>query len=118
MKEGGGMTPKQKEYSRAYYAKNRVKKRNAHRAYRIEAKIKRRQLLLEMLGGKCVRCGVDDPLLLDFDHIDPKTKVKRMSQMLVWMQAWSDCVAEAKKCQLLCANCHRIKTYAPERFLG
>ena len=67
----------------------------------------RREAILEMLGGKCVRCGAegDD---LHIDHIDPRTKSFDVARAL----ERSDGVirAEIQKCQLLCPSCHRVKT--------
>ena len=65
----------------------------------------RRAKLVEMLGGKCIRCGaVED---LEFDHIDPATK--RFAVGSSMSRAWDELVAEALKCQLLCPPCHREK---------
>lgn len=58
-------------------------------------------------GGRCVDCGIDNPLVLDFDHTDPLTKSRKFKHLFT-MQ---DLRAEALKCKLLCANCHRIKTW-------
>lgn len=87
---------RKQKYSREAQQRLRAK-RNA------EVKLK----LQELLGGKCVKCGNDDPRLLDFDHIDPMTKTMMLSQKL--HLPWERLVEEARKCQLLCANCHRIK---------
>jgi len=71
------------------------------------AQVKKR--LVEMFGGKCSRCPVSDFRVLDFDHINPKTK--RFNLCIGSMhRPWAELVTEARKCQLLCANCHRIKT--------
>lgn len=46
---------------------------------------------------------------MDFDHRDPATKVYGVSQMLTCsMAAIED---EMSKCDLVCANCHRIRTF-------
>jgi 5-methylcytosine-specific restriction endonuclease McrA len=66
----------------------------------------RRQRLIEMLGGKCVRCGTTEGL--EFDHIDPSTK--RFSVCVGLTRAWAELVTEAEKCQLLCRPDHLIKT--------
>jgi 5-methylcytosine-specific restriction endonuclease McrA len=65
----------------------------------------RRARLVEMLGGKCVRCG--DMEDLEFDHIDPSTKVFAICAGL--SKAWDVLVEEAAKCQLLCKPCHVAK---------
>lgn len=65
----------------------------------------RRTRLVEMLGGKCARCGAAEDL--EFDHIDPSTKVFGVCAGL--SKAWDVLVEEAAKCQLLCKPCHVAK---------
>lgn len=65
----------------------------------------RRQRLIEMLGGCCVRCGTKENL--EFDHVDPSTK--RFSVCAGLTRAWDELVEEARKCQLLCRPCHIAK---------
>ena len=69
-----------------------------------------RQHLFDVLTqGQCVNCGITDPLLLEFDHIDPSTKVGNISR-LVYRLSSAELDKEIAKCQILCANCHRLKT--------
>jgi hypothetical protein len=70
-----------------------------------ERKQRRRAHLLEMLGGKCVRCGTTDGLV--FDHIDPSTKAFTIGGNLE--RPWDVLLAEVRKTQLLCPPCHKIK---------
>jgi 5-methylcytosine-specific restriction endonuclease McrA len=65
----------------------------------------RRARLIELLGGRCVRCGSTDEL--EFDHIDPETKVFAVGSDM--SRAWDKLVEEALKCQLLCRECHVAK---------
>jgi hypothetical protein len=58
-----------------------------------------------MLGGCCVRCGATDDL--EFDHIDPSTKVFAICAGL--SKAWDVLVEEASKTQLLGKPCHVAK---------
>ena len=72
--------------------------------------IKNRQVkkkkLVEMFGGKCMACGYKKYAgALDFHHTNPKTKgfalsVKGLSY------SWESLLKEAKKCVLVCKNCH------------
>lgn len=66
---------------------------------------------LEALGGVCTRCGwSEDSCALQFDHIDPRGKVYNVSTL--FSCNWSPRLEEElKKCQLLCANCHAVKTH-------
>jgi hypothetical protein len=64
-----------------------------------------------MLGGKCVDCGYSTHLAaLDFDHIDPSLKKFTLSSVMGYMDS-NDVMKEALKCELRCANCHRVKTH-------
>jgi hypothetical protein len=61
--------------------------------------------LRAQLGGECVRCkSVED---LEFDHIDPSTKLYTLSQIWSRPELVQD---EIVKCQLLCRSCHIDKT--------
>lgn len=53
----------------------------------------------------CESCGEDDPCCLDFHHIDEKTKRDNMSRLV--RSGIKAVLAEIKKCQILCSNCHR-----------
>jgi 5-methylcytosine-specific restriction endonuclease McrA len=76
------------------------------RKYNKAARQRRRAQLVEMLGGKCVRCGSTENL--QFDHIDPDTKRFAVGESM--SRAWAELVEEALKCQLLCRDpCHREK---------
>jgi|AntRauTorcE11897_2_1112592.scaffolds.fasta_scaffold06430_2 5-methylcytosine-specific restriction endonuclease McrA len=65
-----------------------------------EAKVK--------LGGTCNHCGCDDLDDLEFDHIDPLTKVDAISNLATGSKEAFD--KELGKCQLLCNSCHAEKT--------
>lgn len=59
----------------------------------------------------CEECHVSDWRCLDFHHIDPSKKEFVMANL--WHRGYSRIriLEEIAKCQVLCANCHRIKTY-------
>jgi hypothetical protein len=60
------------------------------------------------LGGQCVHCGYNRCMrVLHFHHIDPNTKSFGLSARL--SANISTLRAEAKKCMLLCPNCHAEK---------
>ena len=76
-------------------------------AYMAERRRNRREKLVELLGGVCVRCDADKAL--DFDHIIPGSQSFRISGKAL-DKPWEQLLAEVKKCQLLCRPCHRIKS--------
>jgi len=47
---------------------------------------------------------------MDFDHRDGTTKVQGVTRMV--SRAGTDRIlAEAAKCDIVCANCHRLRTF-------
>ena len=57
----------------------------------------------------CEHCGINDPRVMDFDHLEQSTKTAEISYMI--QRASIEALqAEIAKCQVLCANCHRIRS--------
>ena len=56
----------------------------------------------------CVACGENDPIVLDFDHIEKK--LLSVSKMVTKLWSIKKIQEEIDKCQILCSNCHRRKT--------
>jgi len=76
----------------------------------IAAVKKRRQKvkdsLIEYFGGKCVKCGYDKcTRALCFHHKDPSKKEFAISSS-GHTRSLARNIAEAKKCLLVCHNCH------------
>ena len=74
---------------------------------------RRRELLrikvVEKLGGKCIKCGVDDIRVLQLDHINGggnKERRKGIEAYTVYKRAL---LVGEKEFQILCANCNRLK---------
>ena len=58
----------------------------------------------------CVDCGYrGHHVALDFDHVPGNGKVKNVSQLRV--ASLNRLMLEVEKCEVVCANCHRIRTY-------
>ena len=75
-----------------------------------EVRINNRKKLDEYRGGlKCQQCGIDDHRVMEFHHRDPSKKDNSISSMLT--HSWKRIVREIEKCDVLCANCHRILHY-------
>jgi len=65
-----------------------------------------RALLAQLRSaGACQACGEDDPLVLDFHHIDPAAKAFAVGNF--GRRTPTAVAAEICKCALVCANCHR-----------
>lgn len=75
------------------------------RQYQKEWMRKRRQDWLD-LNGPCAHCGSDQNL--EVDHINPATKT--MQPAAIWSRRQEIRDAELAKCQVLCEECHKIKS--------
>jgi hypothetical protein len=106
-------------YVRAWYARTKTKRRTPARvAHEREVKSARRHALAEWFvemksGLACRRCGENHPACLQFHHVDADSKDMSISDAV--RRAWSRdrVLAEARKCEVLCANCH-MKHHAGE----
>jgi transposase len=86
---------------RGYY---RCKRCRMERVSQRRRQIKRK--LVEEAGGKCLICGYGRcQQVLQFHHLDPTTKEFHLGQNGV-TRSLARSRAEARKCILLCANCH------------
>jgi transposase len=86
---------------RGYY---RCKRCRLERVGRRRRTIKSK--LVAEAGGKCVICGYHRcQRALQFHHLDPRTKEFHLGHTGV-TRSLARCRAEARKCILLCANCH------------
>lgn len=66
----------------------------------------KKQFLVDLLGGKCCRCGYNKYIgALDLHHTDPNEKDLNFKSMRGWSE--ERLIKEAAKCILLCSNCHR-----------
>lgn len=64
-------------------------------------------MLIEYKGGKCIICSYHKYAgAFDLHHIDGSTKEFGLS-MQGLTRSWEKTKAEADKCVLVCANCHR-----------
>jgi hypothetical protein len=65
----------------------------------------KKRKLVDLLGGKCEICGYDKSIAaLSFHHKDRKHKKFAISTYL--NLPLEDLILEAKKCSLICLNCH------------
>lgn len=71
----------------------------------------RRKLIDEIkLSKGCLHCGYKKhAVALDFDHLNPSEKHFNISQYFITAPI-KKLMKEINKCQILCANCHRVKT--------
>jgi hypothetical protein len=77
-------------------------------AYKKKQHYKQRLVEIKQASG-CVDCGENNHIVLDFDHL--RDKKYNISRMIHDGFSWKAILKEIKKCEVVCANCHRIRTY-------
>jgi len=105
--------------SRAWYARNKAKAYAKTKAWRDrqnnyvgpsrQAKVDIITFIKE--SNPCQDCGRKFPACcMDFDHRDRKSKTKEVGYLVHAGRSWQEIVRELAKCDLVCSNCHRIRT--------
>lgn len=99
-----------KEYHKNYSKEWNSKKENKDhlREYRNRIKLS----MIDILGGKCIKCGFSDIRALQVDHIDSigrKDEARNGKGGMYHKQVIKSVLNKENKYQLLCANCNWIK---------
>ena len=77
------------------------------RRYQEKERRERKAKLVELRGGSCLACGYSKCIAaLEFHHRSPDQKHFPLSKENL-LKKWPVVLAEAEKCDLYCANCHR-----------
>lgn len=98
---------KQKEAQHRSYLKNKEK---VLAASRLQVQ-KKREYIAEVKNKPCMDCGNIFPwYAMDFDHREGEEKLECVGRM-VSTGGWDALKKEIKKCDVVCAICHRIRTY-------
>jgi hypothetical protein len=91
-------------YYQDWYEKNRASVLARHAR---DKKAKRDWIVEYKSTRGCAKCPESDPRCLDFHHRDPSQKEFSMGNAVTLGVGWERLKAEAAKCEILCANCHR-----------
>jgi 5-methylcytosine-specific restriction endonuclease McrA len=98
----------QTQYNQLYYRRNRERE-IARVQVRQDAT---RDLLRRLRARPCADCGRDFKAhQMDFDHLDPRSKSFRLTSGRAMLAPLPRLLSEVDKCEVLCANCHRIRTW-------
>lgn len=118
------MASDRKAYYRAWAAKNREKLNAKVRAYRArryakegmwrEDGAKAKELkawMIEIKSKPCSDCATSFPVCcMDFDHRSGTEKKFNVGSMFAHHYSRGLIETEISKCDLVCANCHRVRT--------
>lgn len=88
------------------------RKKNISDINRLKRYAVRDYILSKKIDKSCLDCGTPYPwFILDFDHV---RGIKRGNLSLAPSKHWSLAAIdeEIAKCDLICSNCHRIRTFS------
>ena len=93
---------KAKQHTEYFAANKHVWRRNEERT-----KERSREYILQMFLTGCIDCGTKDPRVLTFDHIGDDKQFDVANGM---KRGLPNLKREIAKCEVVCANCHMIRT--------
>ncbi|QWT29991.1 HNH endonuclease [Streptomyces phage TunaTartare] len=97
--------PCHREYTRNHYANNKQ--------YYVDKAVRSKATVLQKIRAEkekpCADCGVSYPYyVMDFDHLENKEfNISEFKSRY----GWTRLKKEIDKCDVVCANCHRIRTF-------
>lgn len=97
-----------KQHNLTYYKKHKSKIID-----RNNAKIQRNRDAVSAIKAKisCLDCNTKfHPVAMDFDHVKGE-KLMNVAEMVVHGFSLESIMAEIAKCELVCSNCHRVRTF-------
>ena len=99
-----------RKQERDYYNNPLTGRKKAYKSRKKRVIKENQKILYRYLESQhCLDCGEKDIVLLDFDHVGDD-KVLAVSQMLLNGYSWNTIKKEIAKCDVVCANCHRLRT--------
>lgn len=101
--------PCRSEYHRRHYLANKQRYVDQARARKQALRLERTTYLLGYFAHhSCADCGEDDPVVLEFDHLDAESKRFDIGQALSYRK-WQSILDEIEKCEVVCANCRTAR---------
>lgn len=103
-------TSKQREYQKKWSKQRKKQNPEAEKAAWTQARNRRAERLRKWKDVPCKDCGNKfPPECMDFDHLG-EDKTGHVS-VLNRTRSEAVVLAEIAKCDIVCANCHRIRTH-------
>jgi hypothetical protein len=101
----------QKVYHKDHYDKNKeYYKEKAYAHNKLSRKRNRDFVNRYKSFSECVDCGESNPVVFEFDHVHGE-KVANIADMVHQSYSLSAIKDEIRKCEVVCANCHRVRTH-------
>lgn len=99
----------QKYAAKRHYEANKSEYLKRAKAHNKAERLRIKAFVAEYLSKHpCIDCGEADPVVLEFDHRDPKHK--RFCIAETGNKSLPNVKREIAKCDVRCANCHRRRT--------
>ena len=113
-KRGNGVQPYCRECnkirSRQYYKDNYESHRQTMRDKNQKIRDRNKTFVDEQKSGPCLDCKKKyPPYVMDFDHLGDK--FDNVATMVREGYSIEKLIEEIAKCELVCSNCHRIRTH-------
>lgn len=100
----------QRTYSRQHYTDNKEEHNSRRYQNKKERRVYALQVIRELKKQPCTDCDQTYPYyVMDFDHLGDKEFL--ISRGINEGRSLKRVLEEIAKCELVCANCHRIRTF-------
>ncbi len=97
---------------RKYYHDNRDRQLHLALLRRHKAYLEKRAFTIKAKDKPCADCGIKySHYVMDFDHKEDSEKINDISYMMTRNWSLEKIKKEILKCEVVCSNCHRIRTY-------
>jgi 5-methylcytosine-specific restriction endonuclease McrA len=101
-----------KIYHQQYYEKNKEKYFAKNRRNKNRQRARLRKIIWEKKQCPCQDCGKTfHPWVMEFDHRHGSKKVAAVGSMVARGCTDEQLKNEIEKCDVVCANCHRMRTF-------
>ena len=97
--------------SKLHYEANKIKiKARTARRNKKQRRINKEYVAFIKSLSHCIDCGNDNDVVLEFDHVRGEKRAN-VSDMAHQSYSVESLQLEIEKCEVRCANCHRIQTH-------
>lgn len=98
---------------RSYYHLNRERQLRLALIRRRKYRLICKGYMTKLKDKPCQDCGKKYPhYVMDFDHREGEKKLLEVARMVAGGWSLKKIMKEIKKCDIVCSNCHRLRTYA------
>ena len=106
------------KYQQTAYNNNKQQYIDKARRHNIVARERNKKFLNELKQNATCPCGISDFRVMEFAHKDRSLKVGNLSDMANRPVSLNKLKEEVAKCDILCANCHRIQTFEEQKLIA